>query len=361
MSLNHSIFKKVYLFLGSLLGICLSLPLTASAHEAYVLDRTFFWQELRGPFSLRALEALRDPHNVYVAILITVAILVALFLNFFFRRSNLGQKMNASLEKLSEYGPLFVRLAIAAAFFYSAESASFLGPELPLSSMPYAGLLRGALFFASGAILLGFLTELAALISLIIFTLGFFVFGSYLFTYLNYLGEIVVLLLFGMRKWSLDGLIFGSNKTLKTFLKLKKYETTIMRVFYGAALIFAAVTVKFLHPALTLEVINHWNLTQFHWLFPNDPLLVTLGAGLSECAIGLFIILGFEMRLTILVSLFYITLSLMFFRELVWPHLMLYGISFNLLVQPEVFTLDHLLFDRKIRFWKRPFLPHGIE
>jgi hypothetical protein len=174
-------------------------------------------------------------------------------------------------------------------------------------------------------------------------------------TYLNYLGEIIVLLLFGLRVWSVDGVLFGP---LKRFPRLAPYETTIIRIFYGTALIWAAVTVKLIHPELTVTVVNNWNLTRFHWLFPSDPLLVTLGAGIVEAVIGIFIIFGFEMRMTILISLFYITLSLLYFRELVWPHILLYGISFNLLVEPESFTLDHLLFGderAKSPIWKRIF------
>jgi uncharacterized membrane protein YphA (DoxX/SURF4 family) len=310
------------------------------------------------PFDLHSVDALKSPHNLEVTFVIALGILVALTLNFFFRRSRIGQSISGSFERLSPYGPLFVRAAIALAFFYSAMSKSFLGPELPIGAMPYGEILRIALFVISAMIALGFLTEVAALTALAIFTIGFFVFGSYLITYLNYLGEIVVLLLFGTRRWSLDGFIFGPKKFLKRF---EKYEPTVLRIFYGVALIYAAITVKLLHPSLTVEVVNHWNLTQFYWLFPSDPLLVTFGAGLAECAIGLFIILGFEMRLTILISLFYITLSLLFFRELVWPHLMLYGISFSLLVRPEIFTLDHLLFTRGIRLWKRPLLPYHVE
>lgn len=346
---------QIILSLG-LVTLSLILPTIAFAHEAYVLNDNFFWGELKKPINFDALNALKDPNNVHITILIVSGTLLALALNFLFRKTKFGNKFNHSLERFSSYGPLFIRAAIAAAFFYSAISWSFLGPELSLHLMPFSNLLRILLFIASVCIAFGFLTEVAAVVSLIIFCLGFFIFGSYLNTYLNYLGEIIVLALFGMRKWSIDGILFGPSRH---FQALKKYDTTIVRVLYGAALIFAAITVKFLHPALTIQVINQWNLTQFHWLFPHDPLLVTLGAGLSECAIGFFILIGFEMRLTILVSLFYITLSLLYFRELVWPHLMLYGISLNLLVQPEIFTLDHLLFDSKgIKFWKRPFLPH---
>lgn len=319
------------------------VPVLVSAHEAYVLPQPFFWSELSKPFSLQALQALYNPENVRLTFIIAGCTLLGLLLNFFFRRSRTGERVSRSFEKFAPYGPLFVRAAIAAAFFYSALSWSFLGPELPLMHMPFAHVLRVILFAASVMIALGFLTELAAFAALIVFCIGFKIFGLYVATYLNYLGEILVLLFFGMRKWSVDGLLFGS---LKRFPVFREYGTSIVRVFYGLALMYAAVTVKFLHPALTVEVVNHWNLTQFHWLFPHDPLLVTLGAGIVECVIGFFILVGFEMRLTILVSLFYITLSLLYFRELVWPHLMLYGISFNLLFEPELYTVDNLLFGR---------------
>lgn len=330
---------------------------TASAHEAYVLDPNYFWKEINGPYSTHAWDALRDPHNLHITLGIVAGVLTLLALNFIFRATTWGDRLHHSIERLSPLGPIFVRAAIAASFFYSALSWSFLGPELTLQSMPYAGVLRAVLFAASFMIAVGFLTEVAAAATFIIFCLGFHVFGLYVATYLNYLGEIIVLLLFGMRQWSADRFLFGK---LGHLVNWEKYGTSVVRVFYGLALAYAGLTVKFLHPDLTIKVVTEWNLTQFHWLFPSDPLLVTLGAGLAELAIGIFIVLGFEMRLTVFISLIYITLSLFYFRELVWPHLMLYGISLNLLVQPEVFTLDHLMYEenRKI-FWKLPFRAHG--
>ncbi len=338
-------------------GLSLLIAKTASAHEAYVLDKIYFWKEINSPYNLHALDALRDPHNLHITLAIVGGVLLLLVLNFIFRSSSWGYKFNRNLEKLSSLGPVFVRLTIAASFFFSAQSWSFLGPELALQSMPYAGILRVLLFAASFMIAAGFLTEVAAVATFFIFCLGFHVFGMYVATYLNYLGEIIVLILFGMRQWSVDRLLFGK---LRRWVKWEKYGTSIVRVFYGLALAYAGLTVKFLHPDLTVKVVTEWHLTQFHWLFPSDPLLVTLGAGLAEMAIGIFIVLGFEMRLTVFISLIYITLSLIYFRELVWPHLMLYGISLNLLVQPEIFTLDHLMYEENRRaFWKLPFRAHG--
>lgn len=326
-------------------GLLLLIPVAVSAHEAYVLPSAFFWNTLAQPINAMAFSALNNPDNLRITLEVVGGTLIALLLNFLFRRTNAGRTLHAFFERGKWLGPHFVRIAIAAAFFFSAQSNAFLGPELTLNSLPLAAVLRVLLYIVSFLILAGLFTEIAAFIALIIFTIGFVVFGTYTITYLNYLGEIVALLLFGLRNFSIDGLLFGPLTGVRK--KWEKYGPVIVRICYGLALAWAAVTVKLLHPELTLQVATHWNLMQFSWLFPPDPLLITLGAGLAELAIGLFIAFGFQLRLTVLVSLFYITLSLLFFRELVWPHVMLYGISLNLLVQPETFTLDSILFNSR--------------
>ncbi len=316
----------------------------ASAHEAYVLPYDTFWSGLKSGFSLHAFDALKNPHDLYVAFVVGISIAVLIILSFFFRRSRAGKNVSDFFEKFSYLGPHFMRITIAIAFFFSAITGTFLGPEIHGSLFPFPHILQISLFAISLMIAVGFMTELAALAGIIIFFSSFFIFGSYIFNYLNYLGELIVLLLFGMRMFSFDKYLFGP---LRRFQSIAKYETLIVRVLYGLALIYAAVTVKLLHPDLTILVVNTWHLTKFHLLFPSDPLLVTLGAGLTEIMIGLFIIFGFEMRLTIFISLFYITLSLFYFGESVWPHLLLYGISLNLLVQPETFTIDNFLLKYK--------------
>jgi hypothetical protein len=351
-------------FLKIILGsaaILLAWPLLAFAHEAYVLPYDTFWNGLRQPFSAHAFDALNNPGNLRVTAIIVIAVLAGLALNFWFRTTAWAQRAAGRLEGFARFGPHFVRFAIAAAFLFSALSGTFLGPELNGNLLPLPAASRIALFAIAAMIATGTLVELAAFAGIVIFAAGFFAFGPYMLTYFNYLGELVVLLLFGMRIMSVDRHLFGP---LRRFQSFEKYETLIVRIFYGFALIYAAVTVKLLHPALTVSVVTAWHLNQYHWLFPSDPLLVTFGAGIVEMVIGLFIIFGFEMRLTILVSLFYITMSLLYFRELVWPHLLLYGISFNLLVQPQTFTLDHFLLKQRRsgpRWWQRPLLPHNDQ
>lgn len=351
--------KSLKYFIWLFLFFVFLIPFSSVfAHEAYVLPINAFWSGLGNPISFHALDALKSFENVKITFFVTLGVVVLIIVNFLFRLTWLGRLFHGSLEKLAPLGPFFVRGAISASFFFSAQSNSFLGPELSIDDMPYAIFIRWGLYLASFMIAVGLLTELAALIALVAFTISFFVFGTYMITYFNYLGEIIVLLLFGMRVWSFDRKILGPLKRLKSF---EKYETTIVRAFYGIALMYAAFTVKFLHPDLSYRVVVDWNLTQFHFLFPSDPLLVVLGAALAEFAIGFLILVGFEMRLVVLISLFYITLSLLYFRELVWPHLMLYGISLNLVVQPEILTIDHFIFKKHRllkNWWHRPFSSH---
>lgn len=315
---------KLLLPLTLLLFIISTRPV--SAHEAYVLTKDQFNAGL-GVTSLDSFKALQNPANLTLTIEIMLGVGVLLLIGIFFWRSRWGRWCDLRLRSIDWWGPLSIRVAISTSLLASALTGSFLGPELSLSLLPFAQLMQIALIVISLMILVGWLTELAAGAALIIFTIGFFVFGAYLATYLNYLAELVVLLLFGMRQWSVDQLIFGQ---LGRFKKLRHYEPTIIRVGYGLALIYAAVNIKLIHPLLTETVVTQYHLTQFHWLFPSDPVLVTLGGALAEITIGLFIILAFQIRLTVLISLFYITLSLLYFREAVWPHLMLYGISISL-------------------------------
>lgn len=335
-------WRRSSAFAAAVVGIFFAAS-RAYAHEAYVLTGEEF---MRGSAdtNIRAFDSLKDPHNLTIFFEVGAAVLIVLIAYFLWRKSRIGSSFDDRLASAAAWGPLFMRAAIAISFFYSALTWSFLGPELPLTALPFAAVLRSALFVISVCIAFGIGTEYAAAASFIIFSMGVAVFHGYMATYANYLGEIIVLMLFGSRSASLDRSIFGS---LRRFPLARQYELAIVRISYGIALIYAAINIKLLHPLLTLAVVQKYDLTRFHWLFPSDPLFVVLGAALAELAIGICIVIGFETRLAVLISLFYITLSLFFFREAVWPHCMLYGISCALLLGKETFSLDAVIFRRR--------------
>ena len=311
------------------------------AHEAYVLSPQQFSEGLkvysRNPFS-----PLFDPSIFGITALITICVIAAYLLNLFWSTTSKASKLDGFVKKAEILGPFIIRIAIGSSLFFSALSNVIFGPELRLSLVPGGEIIRILLFATSFMFFLGFLTELAAILGVLMFLyVGFTNFGLYMVTYFNYLGELIVLSLFGLRFVSVDRVLFGTRTFLKKLEKFKYLETPIVRVMYGIALIYAGVSIKFIHQGLSILVYNEYHLRQF---FHAPASFIAAGAGLSEVLIGLFIVLGLGQRLTIIISLIFITLSLLYFRELVWPHFMLYGISLSLIINSaDRFTIDSKL------------------
>lgn len=331
---NHFRLPGFFLALALLFFAHLAL-----AHEAYVLTPEQFNAGLLAPRP-NLFTALANAHNLRIAVVVDILVAVLLLGNAYLKTTVFGVRISRFFERGQGVALVLLRLALAGALFASAYTGSFLAPELLLSALPFAVLLRWLLFIISAMLAVGFFTELAALVALVVYLLSATVFGWYVFTYANYLGEMVALALFGSRLFSFDGFLRG--KLTRARLN-PMYETLIIRVCYGAALIFAAINIKWLHPALTQMVVTQYNLTQFHWLFPTDQLFLVLGAAIAELTIGVCILIGFQVRLINVVVLFYMTLSLFFFHESVWPHLMLIGLSLALIFSPDAVGVDYLV------------------
>lgn len=340
--------KKLLFFL---LLITLALPQQALAHEAYVLTRDQFQQGLlqatRDP-----LAPLLNPSMIGIFLCIGAVVALAYIFSFFLAAMPFTQIFDKVIRKAKAIGPLTIRIAISASFFYAAMFNSMLGPELSLIIVPFGQLIRFILFALSLMVFFGFFTELAALIGLLLFFSAATIFGWYMVTYANYFGELLVLLFFGSRFFSIDLFLFGKHAWNKTLEKLRNLEIPIVRILYGITLIYAGWTIKFAHQNLSISVYNQYHLINF---FHAPAAFIAAGAGLAEICIGVFIVLGFGQRLTILISLIFITLSLLYFREMLWPHLMLYGISFSLFINSsDQFTLDRYIvkFLQK-KLWKK--------
>ena len=103
---------------------------------------------------------------------------------------------------------------------------------------------------------------------------------------------------------------------------LHKYKFLLLRVTFGASLVYASLYAKYSHGALALETVHKYGLTQY---FPFDPIFLVLGAMIIEVLLGLFFLLGFEVRFASLFFLTFLVISIQFFGEAVWPHIILIG------------------------------------
>lgn len=332
-----------------LLFFLLTYPPLAHAHEAYVLTQDEFQQGL-SLYSPNPLGPLLSSDYLPVSIVITIVVVATYLLSILWSTTTLAGMIDVWIRKASIVGPFIIRLAISTSFFFAASSNVIFAPELQLSTVYGGEVIRFLLFVLSIMILFGFLTEIAALVGIVIFGYVSFTYGFYMITYANYFGELLVLFLFGTRFFSVDRLLIGREAWHKTLERYRHLEIPIVRILYGVALIFAGVSIKFFHQSLTVAVYNQYHLINF---FHASAEFIAAGAGLTEIAIGFFILIGFCQRLTILISLVFITLSLLYFRELLWPHVMLYGISFSLLINSaDQLTVDRYLipFVRKTLF-----------
>ncbi len=329
--------------MGALLGgVAAGSGSPAFAHEIYVLTPEELDAGLRDS-SVSVFAALRAPHSWWIVTLVTLGVCVVLILLHRFHRSRAGRALWHLVERAQRFGLPALRLSLAIVLFQSARGGSFLGPELSFSDLPMPLVIQGVLVTSSALLFLGFLTEVAAAAALLCILVGAFVFGGYLFTYLHIVGALLALILAGDGGWSLDRLWRGRRRGWSA---LSAAVPVLVRVTYGVALVFTAVSVKLLHPGIPLAVVQRYDLTQFHWLFPSDPLLVVFGAAFAELTLGAMILFGYQFRFAVLVSLFYATLALLYFQEVFWTHLIMYGISFFLLVAPTRFALDTLLSSR---------------
>src|SRR3989338_2370258 len=111
--------------------------------------------------------------------------------------------------------------------------------------------------------------------------------------------------------------------------RLKPLAFPILRICFGVSLIYASLYAKVLHNNLALQVASlplaghEYSLAQYLGF---EPQFLVLGAAIVEILIGLFFVLGIEIRFTSLFLLFWLSLSLLYFSDTVSPHIILIGI-----------------------------------
>lgn len=332
---------KKWLFLALSVLAILYTPQVASAHEVYVLGRSIIRHD--------TIETSPNPFLAVVAEPGKFALWGGLFLAQFVvvillaRWSWLQRRLNPILDHLKHYAPLAGRLTLGGSLLASAYYGGLFGPELPLADLagPYAGWLQGLLYVLGGLITIGFLTPMAGLLAIGLYTWACIHFGSYLLTYLNYFGEMILVLILGGHVLAIDTLRKHSTVTVAW---LEKYSFLILRICFGIAIVFASFYAKLWHSDLALDTVNDYHLTQF---FPFTPLFLVLGAFITELLIGLCFLFGFLVRFIAIVFTTFLVLSIVYFGEAVWPHLILFGVNIALFMHGyDQYTLGRRLLRR---------------
>ena len=355
--------KKFIARVGAL-ALAVLAPIAASAHEVYVLTPAEIQKDIATPPFSMVDVLMADLHRFFFWAFIGILTVFIIFWASFIRK--LENWVLPTLGRLRQYAPVVSRVTIGLSFLAGAYYQATYGPELPLAASwgMLSPLITAVLVISGLCIIVGFLTRLAALAGLALFTAAVYMHGMYMLTYLSYLGEFIVLLLLGSHRLSVEvghgkGTVaqtaprgfsgIGANIT-STFAP---YSFSILRVCFGISFVFSSIYAKFLHNNLALDVANGTGLLPsiaphaltVAQLLHFEPHFLVLGACIVEVVIGMFFILGIEIRFTALFIEFWLALSLWYFGETVWPHLILFGIPIAFILYGyDKYSLEGMLF-----------------
>ncbi len=310
-----------------MLGAYLVLPTITSAHEVYVLSETEVSTALASSPKPMLSTIDENFQDFVIWTLISVASVAAVFFISVLRF--VEDFCNPFLVHIKQYAPVTSRVALGISLVACAIYQSNFGPELPLTHSygAYAPFAIAILALIGVMIIAGLFARIAAALALGVYFVAAYHHGWYILSYASYVGEIFALLLVGAHRFSLDRFLLPVPKhkhLLDTISpNITPYAFMVLRVFFGISLIYSSYYAKVLHSGLALTVVEKFDMLHY---FPFEPHFFVMGAAIIEILAGVFFILGFEIRFTALFLCFWLTLSLMFFGEVTWPHIILFGI-----------------------------------
>lgn len=293
------------------------------AHEYYVLPTARAAEVYNQHQNI--FKVLEDPFYFKLFLVfsgIAVSVMCILLLLPLFRNVKV---LTARLESLFSSASLpIIRLAVGLVLFASAFTHTIFGPELKISSLPMIVSLEPLLFTLGFCFFLGMATSLSSLVIMLVFIDAVMVRGFYM---LNYTYFAAVLIMY-ISKYSFN----ISNNT----------KLAVIRIGLGVSLLYTAVTVKLMHPGLSLATIYDFNLQTF---LPFDPLFIVFGAFVVEALLGVCFIAGLFVRSASVTAFVVYAASLVYFRsENILAHILPMAICLALFFEhrPHI-SLDRFL------------------
>ncbi len=337
--------KKLFFSFYVLFLVLSAIP--ASAHEVYVLNHDEVAFAIHAPRPDYVM-AVKDHFWQFIQWGL-LAIVVVLGIFFFSISKPVERVLDPILRRIKHYAPYIAQITLGVALCASGFYNAAFGIELALEAVfGIAAHLMSYVFIVSGLmLLLGILPRVGAMIGLSIYLVLVGQYGHYMLNYLTYAGEAFTLVIFG-GAYAIHSKIWMPHFFGRmAHSALHIYKFTIVRVCFGISLVYASIYAKFIYGDLALETVNKFHLVQY---FPFDPVFLVLGAMIIEIVIGLCFIIGFELRFVSLFFLCFLVLSLNFFGEAVWPHLILIGTSIAIFVHGYDRTSAEMLVQRNKHF-----------
>lgn len=326
----------------------LVLPVCTYAHEVYVLDTASITTAMQAtspnPFAAIAGNEGLFIFWGFVSFVVFSTVIAASVFGVF------EKKLSPLLFAAKKYALPIARITTGLSVIAFAASGHVFATELWLSTMfgSATQLAQMVLITCGLMLVLGVYTRYAAYVLLGLYVWAGYTFGVYVLTYTDFLGAFALLAMLGAGIWSIDSVynLHGHEPKALSRLhaRLSPYAFPFLRICFGWGVLFASVYAKFMYSELAYQVVVQYDLTRF---FPFDPLFVVLGALIIEFLAGLMLIFGVAVRWTLVFLAFWLTLSLLYFQELIWPHGILFGLAIALFLHGyDKYTLEGYFFKK---------------
>lgn len=292
---------------------------TAEAHVGYVVGQEEFAQGL-GADPAYFLSPLTDTTNILLICATIIGVFILYFLAYRIGRVRVWiVGIRTKLESYNEFVPWILRLSLGIALMGASAAQVLISPTLPVAGFALIQLVVGF------ALLAGLLVVPVTLVGI-----GIYLYALsqkiYLVGNIELLFALITLLILGSARPGADDLIGIPQLRLPN---LKKYVPTLLRIGLGGALTFLAIYEKVLNPHVSELVVQKFNLTQY---IPVSAAMWVFAVGMIELAVGLFLLLGFQTRLTSIIAFFVLIVTFFFFKEDVYSHVTLFGILSALMI-----------------------------
>jgi len=336
----------------------------ASAHEVYVLNSTIVQEDLGNASTMVFQETFNNPSQAIIIWGFIAAILIGTIIVIYLTHTKWALHLEKNFDFIRPYAALIIRLGLAISLIFGALNHNLYGPEIVIANsfagashgiflIPYGDVITVLEFAVGIFILFGLFTRLAGLAGGIIYLFAATHLGLYALNYINYFGETLVIIIEGATLFSIDTLLRKKTRhPLKEHVsKLhdwlmnfgERYTFPIVRISFGIALLYAAISLKFLHSLLTFDVVR-----DYHLGWGLNPATFTVLFGIAELVMALFILLGILLREATAATTIALVSSILFFGEDVWPHILLLALCIGIFMHGEdTFCLTDWLYKKE--------------
>lgn len=308
-------------------------PSAVSAHEVYILTPEETSAALDAP-SLQAFSIIYAQSGEFF-LWFAISLILVFFIFFISISKKLERIFDPKLLAIKKYAPFVGRITLGLSILAAGYFNAIFGPELPFKAFLdplYFTSFSVFLYLTGFLILIGLWTRISAFLLILVYIFLVMTYGTYMLTYANYFGEMILVFLLGANYLSVDSKLpshlTGYFKNMTNWIEDRAF--LILRVAFGVSLIYASFYAKFFHAELALQTVADYHLTDF---FHFEPNFLVLGAFIIEVLLGVFFILGIEIRFASIFLLVFLTMSLLYFGEAVWPHIILAGGAIAILLR----------------------------